>query len=206
MVPWRLGANQAGAPYKNPLGTGVLCSTRCTWANSSHDGFSACPDTNGANWRHVVTVWSNFDPNTSYKICDRASTKCIDTNGSTTANGTLVQRGYTGAIGQKWGIVQLSPGKYKITSVATGMAMDINGTGTGNGTAVVQNPYTGASKQQWKIGSMADGTGFNTLMMSTATRQVAGPPQNNQQGEGQPISLWQYLYSDYQKWTISVAN
>jgi hypothetical protein len=206
MVPGRLGANQAGAPYKNPLGNGVLCQNRCTWANYTHDGFSSCPDTNNVPYRHVVTVWRNFDPNTNYKICDRASGKCLDTNGSTTPNSTLVQKGYTGAPSQKWGITQLSPGKYKITSVATGMALDTNGSGAGNGTAVVQNPYNGAAKQQWKIGSMADGTGFNTLMVSTSTTQVAGPPQNNQQGEGQPINLWQYLYSDYQKWTISVAN
>jgi hypothetical protein len=61
--------------------------------------------------------------------------------GSTTSGANVEQKNYTGALGQGWQILQVSPGNYKIVNRTSGMVMDLNGA------QVVQRPYTGASSQ-----------------------------------------------------------
>jgi hypothetical protein len=204
-TPGRLGT-QTGAPYTDPLGYQVLCNSRCTWANSSHDGFSQCPGLSPDVFKHVVTVWRNFDAATNYKICLRTYGRCLDNGGSGAANATMSQKTYNSSNGQKWRIAQLSPGKYKITDVASGLALDVNGTGTANGTALVQNSYSGATDQQWSIKSMADGTGFDYLIPSNTTTQIAAVAAGNTNVEGAPVVMWANQSADYQKWAITLAK
>jgi hypothetical protein len=97
VVAGRLGANQAGAPYKNPFGTGVLCQNAPSGAaigqfsmgvggscppGSSSNPAAGCPDgykalttsTNGGTWQHGITVWRNnnytpvFDAGYVYRL------------------------------------------------------------------------------------------------------------------------------------------
>jgi hypothetical protein len=207
VVPGRLGADQPGAPYIDPFGSGVLCKARCTGANAAGDGWSSCPGTGNSVFRHVVTVWRNFDPNTQYKICNKTSGKCLDVAGSSTANGAqIVQRTYGSAPSQKWTISPGAPGKYKILNVNSGRSIDMTRESLANGTVLVQNAYTGSANQTWTITSMADGTGFSKLMPSSSASAAMTLPTSGLFSDGQSITISQYITGDFQKWSLAVAN
>jgi hypothetical protein len=208
MVPGRLGTGQNDAPYVNPLGySGAQCRNYCTPVNYAGDGWSRCPGYNGEQFKHVVTVWRNFDASTPYKICNRMSGKCLDVAGGSAAAGAMiVQRSYAGAASQKWSVAQVAPGKYKIININSGLALDVNGAYKYNGTTLIQSAYSGDADQLWSIGSMADGTGYNKLAPSSSGGTVITLPSNGYYTDGSWMDLWQYLYADFQKWTISVAT
>jgi hypothetical protein len=206
VVPGRLGAGQNDAPYTNPLGyAGALCKNYCTSANYAGDGFSSCPGLNGERFKHVVTVWRNFDAATSYKICNRTSGKCLDAamSGTTTQ---VVQRGYSGSGTQMWSISQVSPGKYKFMHISSGLSLDLTGGRTTNGTALTLSPYAGTATQLWGIGSMADGTGYNKLAPAASASATITVPTSALYNDGVVLDVSQYLWGDFQKWTIAVAN
>ena len=99
VVAGRLGANQVGAPYANPFGSGTLCQNApqavgqfsagvggsCP-AGSNTNPAAGCPDgykalttnSNGGVWQHGITVWRNnsytpvFDSAYIYHISPRA--------------------------------------------------------------------------------------------------------------------------------------
>lgn len=56
VVPGRIGANQVGAPYKNPFAgwASLLCKDTCTAADIPHqaDGYKAC-----FGFNNIVTVF-----------------------------------------------------------------------------------------------------------------------------------------------------
>jgi hypothetical protein len=78
-----------GWQYDGASGQNVpsYCSGFCTAQN---DGFSSCPDGSpqapysaGHAWTHPVTVYRNFEPTMLYRICNRATGKCLGVvNGS----------------------------------------------------------------------------------------------------------------------------
>ena len=111
-VPGRLGAPLASNVYVDPFGANVECSTSMRCTAHGTDGYDSCttPSDNKL-WKHVVTAWRNYDPKTLYKICNFATGKCLGVSSASTADGAAIeQRGYTGAAGQTWSVLQLWPG------------------------------------------------------------------------------------------------
>jgi hypothetical protein len=53
---------------------------------------------------------------------------------------------------------------------------------------------------------MSDGTGYNQLLPSSSSTASMTVPTSGLNNDGTVISLLGYLYADYQKWTIAVAN
>ncbi|HVZ86996.1 MAG TPA: RICIN domain-containing protein [Polyangia bacterium] len=121
VVAGRLGANQSGAPYSNPFGSGVLCQNApnavgqfsqgvggsCP-AGSNSSPSAGCPDgykaltTNGNSgvWQHGITVWRNnnyvpvFDTGYIYRIAPYLANfgESVDVMNGSTADGTLIQQ------------------------------------------------------------------------------------------------------------------
>ncbi len=204
VVPGRLGATQTNAPYINAFywGTG-LCKTYCTPQDipNEKDGYKAC---NGFN--HVMTVWRNFDAAVSYKICNKANSKCLDSAGSTTEGGAIVQKSYTGATSQKWNVVQVNAKQYKLVNVSSKKVLDIYQKKTTDGTVVIQTTYSGASNQLWSLNSLADGSGFykiQTVLNATSSLNV---PTSYVSTEGKQLQEWTWNNNDTMKWSITLAN
>ena len=207
VVPGRIGAGQVNAPYTNPFGSNVLCKHRCT-ASTGGDGFTVCPGLGSDKFNHVMTVWRNFDPNSSYQVCNRSSAKCLGVVGNSKISGAAVaQYTYASTIaGAKWKVTQVSPGNFKIVNANSGLALSTAGGSIANGTALVQLAYTGAATQIWTAKSMADGTGFFTLMPSSSTTAAMTVPSAGYASDGTVVTVSAYQWADLQKWALSLAN
>jgi hypothetical protein len=209
VVPGRLGATQTGSPYTNPYGKDVLCRDRCTAAGgpSNTDGFSSCPSQiyGRPAYKHTVTVYRNYEVTTPYKICDKANGMCLDATGST-AGAAVVQNSYNASdAGQKWTVAMVSPGKYKIIHTASGLALGSSGGKTTAGTALALGAYTGGPTQIFSAQSMADGTGYQSLIFSAGAMGIT-VPNNGVNTPNLGIQLQTYNYMDSQKWGASLAK
>lgn len=197
VVPGRLGANQTDAPYVNPWASiGGACANYCTPQDipNQDDGFKAC-----YGFNHVVTVWRNFDPKSAYKICNKTSGKCLDTaSGSEGAN--VVQRSYTGATSQKWSVVQVAKGKYKIVNGASGKAISVSSS------KIVQTTYSATASKQWSFASMRDATGHYRLTPASGTGAALALPSTGSKTEGQALTQASWKATDLMKWTIQLAQ
>jgi hypothetical protein len=66
------------------------------------------------------------------------------------ANGALVdQWPANGQNNQKWTVISLGGGHYELTSVNSGLALDVDGGVTTAGAEIDQYTYNGNSWQQW---------------------------------------------------------
>jgi hypothetical protein len=208
VVPGRLGAGQTNAPYMNPLGQDMLCKYRCAAANAAVDGFASCPGIGTDQFRHVVTVWRNFDPSTAYKVCNRASTKCLAVvGGSTASNAAVAQYACSSTLaGARWKVLQVSPQNFKLINVESGLALSTAGGALADGTSLVQLPYAAAATQIWTAKSMADGTGFFSLTPSSSSTAALTVPPSGIPAEGTAINVSDYEWADYQKWAVTLAD
>ena len=200
-VPGRLGAPLASNVYTNPYGLNVPCTSSCTVSN---EGFGQCNDTTpmapyatGHRWNHVVTVWRNFEPTQTYKICNRLTGKCMGVVGGSTASGAAVeQRTFSGAAGQTWKILTAATGKYKLVNVKSGLALDVNGS------QIVQKPYTAAASQQIPVTYQQSQPGVANLKPSSAAAGFAVSSTS----EGGIVTLSTNLSSDMAKWTFTAVG
>jgi len=197
----RLGSTIGSSILASPYGTQwdgvsnqnvpVFCANGSNnYCTMSGGGFSSCQDSSpqtpysgGHSWSHVVTVWRNFEPTQLYKICSKSG-KCLGVvGGSTTSGANVEQKNYTGALGQGWQILQVSPGNYKIVNRTSGMVMDLNGA------QVVQRPYTGASSQIFPLTYINGEPGRANLKMASITNgaQLMGYAYNAGTGNDAPV-------------------
>jgi hypothetical protein len=195
VVPGRLGVGQAGAPYKNPFpGTGY-CQDYCTGAASPNtgDGYQAC-----YGFTHVVTVWRNFDPTTSYKICNRSDGRCLDTVLGGTADLTRITTSrYTGASSQKWRIVQFSPGNYKLTNAKASRVLDVWGGVPIEGVeTLLFDASKAATSQLWNFLPTGDGNYRFTPGTNIFSSLTTGPT----------VKQWTYTGATTQQWSVAPAN
>ncbi|HTU58945.1 MAG TPA: RICIN domain-containing protein, partial [Polyangiales bacterium] len=193
----------ANAPYTYAWAEAAVCSEFCTPADipNQNDGYKACGGLN-----HVMTVWRNFDPNTSYKICNRVSGKCLDAP-STTDQSAVVQKSYAARTSQKWQIVQISPKKYKVVNKSSGKVLSVFQKNTADGTAIVQANYvSGAPDQLWSFTSMANATGFHAISPVSKSTSVVSLPSASSTGEDQAVQQWSWTSASHSQWSISLAN
>jgi hypothetical protein len=200
VVPGRLGVGQPGSPYVNPFGGSAYCKDRCVAADypNNNDGYKACHSFN-----HVVTVWRNFDVNTYYKVCNRATGKCLDVeNASTTDFAKVLQYNYYGGDCQKWKITQVSPGKYKFINKKSGKALDVNNGGTTNGTQIIQFTYNGQANQMWSFTPTGDGF----YKFSPGSNPAGSIDVPNGTTAVVPVVQWAWWGGTMQQWSITPAN
>ncbi len=202
LVAGRIGAT-AGSPYVNPFASGTTyCKDHCTAQDQPNqdDGYKAC---NG--WNHVVTVWRNFDPNTDYKVCNRATGKCLNVDGGSTGDGAkVVQSTYASSnTSMRWRMVQTAPGQYKFTNKKSGKVMDIFGQSTANGTALIQYTSYNTTNQRFSFTPTGDGFyKFSPVSNTAASLDVPGWSAT----ENLPILQYTYGGGNNQQWNIVPAN
>jgi hypothetical protein len=201
LVAGRLGAN-SGSPYVNPFAGGTsYCKDQCTAQDipNQNDGYKAC---NG--WNHVFTVWRNFDPNTDYKVCNRATGKCLGVDAGSTNDGAKVtQLTYNSTnTSMRWRMVQTAPQQYKFTNKKSGKVMDIFGKSTANGTALVQWSSNDQTNQRFSFTPTGDGFyKFSPVMNGAASLDVP----NSATTENLPIQEYTYGGRTGQQWNIVPA-
>jgi hypothetical protein len=202
VVPGRIGADQVNAPYTYAWPEAKVCANFCTPMDIPYqnDGYKAC-----AGLNHVITVWRNFDPNTSYKICNRSSGKCLDST-TTTEGGAVVQNTYRSTKGQKWQIVQMSPKQYKVINRNSGKVLSVFQKQTANGTPIVQTKYVSGTEQLWSFTSMKNSTGFHAISPVMKSTSVLSLPNGSATGEGQAVEEWSWNSASYMQWSIALAN
>ncbi len=114
--------------------------------------------------------------------------KCLDVNGSNTADGTKVQLySCNGTGAQRW--TQLGS-----TFQALGKCLDVNGGGTVNGTKVQLWSCNGTGAQDWA--PQSDGT-----IRNPQSGRCLDVSENNS-ADGQQIHIWDCLGAPNQKWSL----
>jgi hypothetical protein len=198
-VPGRLGAPIASNVYTNPYGGSVRCGAGCATTN---EGYTSCGDwqTPGHTWTHPVTVWRNFETTQGYRICTKSGDKCLGV-ASTTSN--VDQYGYFGSNFQKWKVLQVSPGKYKIVNVGSGKALTV--VGTAAGTPVSQATYSGSTNQQFPIVYFTDQPGYATLRPANGAADWMGLTGGNA-NDLSLIKLDATNSADYAKWYFTAIG
>jgi len=101
-----------------------------------------------------------------YQVINTTSGKCVDANGSGTANGTIVLQWSCGTSqNQNWQFRPTSDGFFQVVPRhAQALAWDINidaygsAGGTADGTPVQLWTYGGGANQQWQAVALGDGT------------------------------------------------
>lgn len=106
--------------------------------------------TGGLNQQWVI---KNADIN-SFTLSVQHSNRNLETRWGTTRSGSRLMQ-WTGSTNstQKWLLIPLGNGYYKIISKASGRALSVNGgpTANVNNTYLVQLNYEGLTSQQWRI-------------------------------------------------------
>jgi hypothetical protein len=205
-VPGRLGSPITTNVYVDPYGTNVPCQTTCTVTNQ---GYSSCPDVaptapyaSGHRWNHVITVWRNFDTNTSYKICNyyMGGTKCLGIAGGSVTDGAAAEiRTYSGAASMQWKVLQVATGRYELVNVASGKALDRDGAGK-----IIQKTYAGTPGQQIAVASLSVSGQYGRYSLTPSSgTTVMGV---NTSTDGATVQLTSNSTSDMAKWTMVPAG
>ncbi len=94
----------------------------------------------------------------TYKLTAQCSGKCLDVNGSGTADGVNVQQ-YTdnGTNAQRWRLDDVGGGWWKLTARCSGKCLDVTGASALSDANVEQWTDNGSSAQRWKIDDMGGG-------------------------------------------------
>jgi hypothetical protein len=130
------------------------------------------------NYKHLVTVWRNFNPSVNYKIVNRRSGQVLDvTNAGTADKVVLNQFPFKNAPNQLWRITQISPKKYKVANVNSGKVVDAAGGWTGNGGVVRQYTYNAGPNQMWSF--TPSGDGYYLFSPATSPNGVIDVPGNS---------------------------
>lgn len=94
----------------------------------------------------------SFDPNATYSFTNRASGKVMEVAVAAPGDGgDAVQWADNGGLHQKWSIVSVGDGYYRIVNRRSGRSLDVSGNSTADGADVIQWTYTGSANQQWRI-------------------------------------------------------
>ena len=139
-----------------PLSSGANAYV-ATYTNSS-----GCKSTE--TFTIPVSGGTTLTPNGTYIITAVNSGLAIDDPDSSTTDGEDIdiwtvndganQRPANGQTNQQWNVISVSSGIYELTSVNSGLVLDVIGGGTTNGTGGGdQYTYNGNTWQQWKFTS-----------------------------------------------------
>jgi hypothetical protein len=121
------------------------------------------------------------------------SGKCLDVNGSSTAQGTQLQIwDCNGGANQAW--TRTSSGQLTVYGGSSPLCLDDYGSGTANGTKVVTWGCTGGANQQWNV----NGNGTITSVSSGLCLDVTGGGT----ADGTLVELWSCNGGSNQQWSL----
>lgn len=140
---------------------------------------------------------SIFDPNTDYVFINCSSGLVMQISSSTqkTEQGT-----YEGAAKQKWKILDVGSGYYKIVNQSNGLALEVPGGSLNNGTQLALADWTGGTHQQWQIQNA--GSYYKILNRNSG---LGGNVAGSSQTEGAWIIQWTSGAGLNELWKIQPA-
>jgi len=190
VVPGRLGADQSGAPYTNPFGTNAACKKNCMAppGPNGSSGYTSCN-----KFKHVVTVYRDWDANTPYQVCSRATGACM--TAPSTSGGNITMTAATGAVDQQFYVGRVTPGQYRLCSISSGLCL---APAPGTAAPVQQAAYTGATNQLWTI-KPRDG-GYGDYFVCASSSAACAAATGTAPGTLQTDSLQSVAA---QEWTIA---
>jgi len=150
-------------------------------------------------------LWSDIGrtiPDGTYCFVSRKSNKVMDLVSGGTADGTdAVQWTWSGGGSQKWDLVHLGNGQYKLTGVASGKLLEITSASTANGAAAQIWPSNNNNCQKWTVTPADDGAFKLVNVNSGKAVDVA----SGSTADGAALIQWLYNGGDNQQWLISPA-
>ena len=103
-------------------------------------------------------------PNSTYKIVNVNSSKCVEVAGAGTANLTAIdQNAYSATTSQQWASTYLGNGQYKFTGVASGRVINIQSASKADNAAAILYDWTNVSNEEWTLAPYSGGGGAWTL-------------------------------------------
>ncbi len=152
---------------------------------------------------NCVTVEPNecaYDPNKCYRIVAKHSGKVLRLKNGSYDNGDPVQQGAwnEGIQHNRWNLVTLNNGYFKIVNVQTGKVLDVTGSSTANGAKVIQWGSNGGNNQQWKLVSLGNGEFSIEARHSGKVLDVEGAGT----GEGAQVLQWTWHGGDNQRFYL----
>ena len=190
--------------FRNPDGSKVLIALN---NSSSSNNFKV--SWNGQSFNYplpagalVTFKWSTSDVplGRAFEISSKSNGKALEITNSSTANNALVrQHTWSGAVNQKWKMVDASNGYVRIVNVNSNKSLQIVGgnAGTGNGNNVEQFDWNSNATQAWLVQQQSDGT---YRILNKNSGKVLDAPNAT---ENTNVQQWDWSGGDNQRWWFS---
>ncbi len=150
----------------------------------------------GRTGDEVDKVGFIYTPN-DFTLVNRATGKCLDVNGWSTADGANVQLWTcTGGANQRWRIEPLGDGTSRIVSTVSDKVLDVNDCGTADGTNIQQWTWWDNACQRWTLTDTDSGWQRLTNPNSGKVADVADCGS----ADGTDVRLWSWLNNYCQQW------
>jgi hypothetical protein len=129
-------------------------------------------------------------------LVNRATGKCLDVSGGSTANSANVQQWTChGGAGQRWRIEPLADGTSRLINLNSGKALDLADCGTTNGTNIQQYDWWNNACQRWSVADTDNGW---VRLLNPNSGKVADVADCNS-ADGTNVRLWAWLNNNCQQ-------
>jgi hypothetical protein len=206
LVPGPLAGTSAGAPMIGSTGSnsGYVNGSDYAFGEGGVGDTSYLPafmmlmDTI-VNTPLISTPMSNH----TYLITSLNSGQTLDVANASTANGgSIVQNANNGMNSQKWTLVALASGYWKILNVGSQKCLETPNSSTSNSTFLDQNTYTGSYFQQWAIVPCGDGS----YELKNRGSGLAADCFYASTAPGASICQYPYYSGNGQRWILSASQ
>ncbi len=117
---------------------------------------------------------------------------------NSTAGTSMEHGGFNAGNYQKWILTSLDNGYYKIVSAESGLVVCVSSSQTsGQDVSLIQEAYTGANRQQWKLAQAGDGSYKLSLRSSeNLSSELVMAVGDNSSSDYDGVSVEQRVYTD----------
>jgi hypothetical protein len=130
----------------------------------------------------------------------KGSEKCLDVNGSSTANGAKIQQWVcNGTNAQSFKFEDRGSGTYRLRNVSSNKCLDVTDGGTSNGTKVQQWSCSSDSEQKFKIEDL--GGGYARLINTKSNKCL--DVNGGSSADGTQVQIWSCNGGDAQSWKVA---
>ncbi|OXU15279.1 RICIN domain-containing protein [Sedimentisphaera salicampi] len=147
------------------------------------------------------TIGNRPKPGFWYRITPQHSGKCIEVNGSSSADGANVeQNSFSGGENQQWKLEDAEEGFFRITPRhAQDKCLSVKNQSAGNGASLQQLSYTGHTSQKWRLVPSEDGKFALTAQNSEKAMDVSSVSSD----DGANIIQWPGSGNDNQRFEFA---
>jgi GH18 family chitinase len=205
-----LVARDPQAPYKDNVGdiyyNGIATIQSKTRLAMQQGGgvmiWELSQDTSGSTslLNAIAQVASGGTGSTTYRIVNKASGKCVDIAGPSTADGANIHQWtcHTGT-SQQWTLEPTDSGYYRFVSRYSGKVLDVAGPSTADGANIHQWTSFNATNQQFKPVPL--GNGYHRLE-ARHSGKVIDVTNCTSSGDGTNIQQWTWANNDCQQFRL----